>query len=120
MTLEEFKQLEEIFKPVKSIDDIKDIEHDISTLNNVLSTVYLDESTTCSLIKTINIKHPDNRVFYILLNPPTGSSIHIDHASADCLKQDLLWKKTYLSIKAAAKTLDEIIHRLQNLYHRNL
>lgn len=62
----------------------------------------------------------DNRLFYLLLNPPIGQSIPIDNAPSDSLMNDLVWKRDYLKMKANAKSLDEIIHQLSSRYKHNL
>jgi len=71
-------------------------------------------------IISINNKHPENRLFFLLLNPPIGKAVPICAASSDSLKQDLVWKKFYLSAKADAKTLDETIQQLESLYNHKL
>ena len=71
-------------------------------------------------IKSINEEHLDNRLFYLLFNPPSGQAINIDNAPSDGLINDLAWKRDYLKIKAIAKTLDEVIHQLISKYQHNL
>lgn len=71
-------------------------------------------------VKSVNDEHLDNRLFYLLLNPPIGQSIPIDNAPSDGLMNDLVWKRDYLKMKADAKTLNEIIHQLSSKYKLNL
>lgn len=71
-------------------------------------------------IKSINDKHLDNRLFYLLLNPLIGQSIPINSTPSDGLMNDLVWKRDYLKMKANAKTLDETIHQLSSRYKHNL
>lgn len=120
MTETDYKQIQEIFKPVKTVDEIQKINDDIDQINSILSTFPFNMVAARQKIKSVNDKHRDNRLFYLLLNPPMGQPIHIDNASSDGLVSDLAWKRDYLKIKADAKTLDEIIHQLSSRYKHNL
>lgn len=120
MTETEYKQIQEIFKPVKTLDEIRAINNDIVEINSILSTFPFNMVAARQKIKSVNDKHLDNRLFYLLLNPPIGQSIPIDNAPSDGLINDLVWKRDYLKMKADAKTLDVIIHQLSSKYKRNL
>lgn len=120
MTEIEYKQIQESFKPVKTFDEVQKINHDIDEIDSILSTFPFDIETARQKIISINVEHIDNRLFYLLLNPPVGQPISICNAPSDSLMDDLVWKKFYLKVKADAKTLDEIIHQLSSQYKRNL
>ncbi len=120
MTEAEYKQLQETFKPVKTVDAVQRINNDIDEIDSILSTFPFDAETARRKILSVNAEHFDNRLFYLLLNPPTGQAITIDNAPSDGLMNDLVWKRNYLKIKATAKTLDEVIHQLSSKYKRNL
>ncbi len=120
MTTSEYNQIKDIFKPVKLIDVLQKINNDISEITSILSTVPFNMEAARQKVISINNEHPENRLFFLLINPPSGKTIPICSASSDNLKQDLSWKKFYLSTKADAKTLDEIIQQLESLYNRNL
>lgn len=120
MTTLEYNQIKEIFKPVKLINELQKINHDISDINSILSVVPLNMETARQKVISINIEHPENHLFFSLINPPSGEVIPICSASSDNLRQDLDWKKYYLSVKATAKTLDEVVQQLESLYNSNL
>lgn len=120
MTETEYKQIQEIFKPIKTVDEVQKINDDIDEINSILSTFPFNMVAARQKIKSINEKHLDNRLFYLLLNPPIGQAIPIDNAPSDGLMSDLVWKRDYLKIKADAKSLDEIIHQLSSRYKHNL
>ncbi|MCM1118550.1 MAG: hypothetical protein NC543_04240 [bacterium] len=96
MTETEYKQIQEIFKPVRTIDEVQKINDDINEINSILSTFPFDIEAARQKIKSVNDEHLDNRLFYLLLNPPKGQSILIDNAPSDGLKNDLAWKRDYL------------------------
>lgn len=120
MTEAEYKQLQEAFKPVKTVDEVKKINDDIVEINSILSTFPFNIATARKKIKSVNDNHFDNRLFYLLLNPPIGPAIPIDNAPSDGLMSDLAWKRDYLKIKANAKSLDETIQQLSSQYKHNL
>lgn len=120
MTAPEYNQIKEIFKPVKLVNELQKINYDISDIAYLLSTIPFDMEAARQKILSINTEHPENCLFFVLLNPPSANAIPLCSASLDNLKQDLTWKKSYLSIKANAKTLDEIIQQLKSLYNHNL
>lgn len=120
MTEAEYKQLQEAFKPVKTVDEVKKINDDIDEINSILSTFPFDAETARRKILSVNAEHLDNRLFYLLLNPPMGQTISVYNAPSDGLINDLIWKKDYLKIKADAKTLDETIQQLSSQYKHNL
>lgn len=116
MTEIEYKQIQESFKPVKTFDEVQKINHNIDEINSILSTFPFNIDAARQKILSINAEHIDNRLFYLLLNPPIGQTISIYNAPSDGLMHDLAWKKDYLKIKADAKTLDELIHQLSFHY----
>lgn len=120
MTETEYKQIQESFKPVKTFDEVQKINHDIDEINSILSTFPFNIDAARQKILSINAEHIDNRLFYLLLNPPMGQTISIYNAPSDGLMSDLAWKRDYLKIKADAKTLDELIYQLSFQYKRNL
>lgn len=120
MTKAEYQQLQETFKPVKTVDEVQRINNDIDEINSILSTFPFNMVAARQKIRSVNDEHRDNRLFYLLLNPPIGQSIPIDAAPSDGLMSDLVWKKDYLKIKANAKSLHEIIHQLSSRYKHNL
>lgn len=120
MTESEYKQLQEAFKPVKTVDKVQRINNDIDEINSILSTFPFDAETARRKILSVNAEHLDNRLFYLLLNPPMGQTISVYNAPSDGLINDLIWKKDYLKIKGDAKTLDETIQQLNSQYKHNL
>lgn len=71
-------------------------------------------------IAAINGEHPENHLLFFLINPSNGKYTPVCIASSESLRQDLVWKKSYLEIKAKSKTLDEVIHQIESLYSCNL
>lgn len=120
MTTSDYKQLQENFKPVKLVDEVLKIHKDISEITWILSSIPFNMETARQKIAAVNRKHPENHLFFFLMNPPSGNSTPIYNASSESLRQDLVWKKSYLEIKSKAKTLDEAIHQLEARYNRNL
>lgn len=120
MTTSEHNQIKENFKPVKLVNDLQKINNDISDITYILSAVPFNMETARQKVISINTEHPENRLFFSLINPPSGDAIPLCSASSDNLKQDLAWKKSYLSIKATAKTLDKVVQQLESLYNPNL
>ena len=120
MTSSEYNQIKEIFKPAKLVNELQKINNDISDITYILSSVPFNMETARQKVISINTEHPENRLFFSLLNPPSDEVSPICSASSDNLKQDLTWKKSYLSVKATAKTLDEVIQQLESLYNPNL
>lgn len=120
MTTSEYNQIKEIFKPAKLVSDLQKINNDISEITYILSTVPFNIEKAHQKVISINTEHPENRFFFFLIIPHSGEVIPICNASSDNLKQDLDWKKSYLSVKATAKTLDEVVQQLESLYTPNL
>lgn len=120
MTTSEYSQIKEAFKPAKLIDELQKINNDIFEIAYILSSVPFNMEDARQKVISVNQEHPENRLFFFLLNPPSGKAVPICDASSDNLKQDLVWKKFYLSAKVDAKTLDEIIQQLESLYSRKL
>lgn len=112
MTAPEYNQLQERFKPAKLISEVQKIHNDILEITWVLTAFPFDKETARQKIADINGKHPENQLFFFLINPSNGNSIPVYSASSESLRQDLVWKKSYLEIKAQAKALDEVIHQL--------
>lgn len=115
MTTSEYNQIKEIFKPVKLVDELQKINNDIFDITYILSAVPFNIENARQKVISINAEHPENRLFFFLINRPSGEAIPICNASPDNLKQDLAWKKSYLSVKADAKTLDEVVQQLMSL-----
>ncbi|MBD5505235.1 MAG: hypothetical protein HDR09_16260 [Lachnospiraceae bacterium] len=120
MTTLEYNQIKENFKPAKTVDEVLKIQNDISEITWILSTIPFNTETARQKIESINREHPNNYLFYFLLNPTNGNSTPVFNAPSESLRQDLAWKKTYLEIKADAKTLDEVIHQLESLCNHSL
>lgn len=120
MTTSDYKQLQENFNPPKLVDEVLKIHKDISEITWILSSIPFNMETARQKIAAINREHPDNHLFFFLMNPPGGNSTPIYNASSESLRQDLAWKKSYLEIKSKAKSLDEVIHQLEARYNRNL
>lgn len=120
MTTEEYNQIKEIFKLSKLDDELQKINNDISEITCILSTIPFNIEAARQKVISINNEHLENCIFFRLINPPSDHSIPICSASSDNLTQDLSWKKFYLSIKATAKTLDEIIKQLESVYNYKL
>lgn len=115
----EIFELQKLYKPVETIEDIKKINDDIGKIVTLLSTTPFDEIEARKIIKDINDGHKENVLIYKLIFKPKGSGIYVDQAPSDGLIQDLCWERDYLSIKAKIKSLDEIIQQLKNLYYHN-
>ena len=120
MTTSEYNQIKEIFKPIKFVDELLKINIDISDITDILSAFPFNIENARQKVISINTEHPENRLFFSLINPPSGEIIPICSASSDNLRQDLVWKKSYLSVKATAKTLDEVVQQLVSFYYPNL
>ena len=120
MTISDYKQLQENFNPPKLVDEVLKIHKDISEITWILSSIPFNMETARQKIAAINREHPENHLFFFLMNPPGGNSTPIYNASSESLRQDLAWKKSYLEIKSKAKSLDEVIHQLEARYNRNL
>ncbi len=120
MTTSDYQQLQENFEPAKLIDEVLKIQKDISEITWILSSIPFNMETARKKITAINNEHPENHLFFFLMNPPDGNSTPIYNASSESLRQDLLWKKSYLEIKSKAKTLDEVIHQVESQYNHNL
>ena len=120
MTTSDYKQLQENFKPAKLVDEVLKIHKDISEIAWILSSIPFNMETAREKIAAVNREHPENHLFFFLMNPPSGNSTPIYNASSESLRQDLVWKKSYLEIKSKAKTLDEVIRQLESQYNRNL
>ncbi len=114
MTAADYKQLQESFKPATLIDEVLKIHKDISEITWILSSIPFNMETARQKIEAINKEHPENHLFFFLMNPPGGNSTPIYNASSESLRQDLVWKKSYLEIKSKAKTLDEVIHQIES------
>ena len=117
MTTSEYNRIKEIFKPIKLVDELLKISSDLSDITNILSAVPFNMENARQKVISINTEHPENRLFFSLLNPPSGEIIPICSASSDNLRQDLVWKKSYLSVKSTAKTFDEVVQQLVSLYN---
>ena len=120
MTTSDYKQLQENFTPAKLVNEVLKIHKDISEITWILSSILFNTETARQKIAAINREHPENHLFFFLINPPGGNSTPIYNASPESLRQDLVWKKDYLEIKTKAKTLHEVIHQLEARYNRNL
>ena len=120
MTTSDYQQLQENFEPAKLIDEVQKIHKEISEITWILSSIPFNMETARQKIAAINRKHPENQLFFFLLNPSSSNSIPVYNASSESLQQDIVWKKTYLEIKAQAKTLDEVIHQVESQYNHNL
>ncbi|MBD5474839.1 MAG: hypothetical protein HDR17_02470 [Lachnospiraceae bacterium] len=120
MTTLEYNQIKEVFKPAKLVNKLQKINNDICDITNILFEVPFNMENARQKVISINTEHPENRLFFSLIYPPSGEVIPICIASSDNLKQDLDWKKSYLSVKATAKTLDEVVQQLKSLYNTNL
>ena len=120
MTTSDYQQLQENFEPAKLIDEVLKIQKDISEITWILSSIPFNMETARKKITAINKEHPENHLFFFLMNPPDGNSTPIYNASSESLRQDLLWKKSYLEIKSKSKTLDEVIHQVESQYNHNL
>lgn len=110
--------LQDLFKPVRTIEDIKEMQHDIDEIIILLESIPFDEKDARKKIKNINEKHKENIFIYKMLFSSVGNTIPIDQAYSDELKQDLYWKQNYLTVKSKAKSLDEIMHHLRNIYYK--
>lgn len=120
MTISDYKQLQENFKPAKLVNEVLKIHNDISEITCILSSIPFNMETARKKIATINGEHPENHLFFFLINPPGGNFTPVYSASSESLRQDLVWKKSYLEIKAKAKTLDEVIHQIESQCSCNL
>lgn len=120
MTTSDYKQLQENFTSAKLANEVLKIHKDISEIAWILSSIPFNMETARQKIAAVNREHPENHLFFFLMNPPSGNSTPIYNASSESLRQDLVWKKSYLEIKSKAKTLDEAIHQLEARYNRNL
>lgn len=120
MTTSDYKQLQENFTPAKLVNEVLKIHKDISEITWILSSIPFNTETARQKITAINEAHPENHLFFFLINPTSGNSTPIYNASSESLRQDLVWKKDYLEIKTKAKTLHEVIHQLETRYNRNL
>ena len=114
MTAADYKQLQESFKPATLIDEVLKIHKDISEITWILSSIPFNMETARQKIAAINRDHPENHLFFFLINPSNGKSTPVCIASSESLRQDLVWKKSYLEIKSKAKTLDEVIHQIES------
>ncbi len=72
MTKAEYKQLQEAFKPVKTVVEVQRVNNDIHVIECILSTFPFDANTVRRKILSVNTDHLDNQLFYLLLNPPMG------------------------------------------------
>ena len=95
MTTLEYNQIKEIFKPAKLVNELQKINNDISDINYILSTVPFNMENARQKVISINTEYPENRLFFLLINPPCGESIPVYSASLDNLKQDLDWKISF-------------------------
>lgn len=120
MTTSNYRQLQENFKPAKLVDEILKIHKDIAEITWILSSIPFNMETARQKITAINREHPENHLFFFLINPSNGNSTSVYSASSESLRKDLVWKKSYLEIKAKAKTLDEVIHQIESQYSCNL
>lgn len=120
MTTSDYKQLQENFKPAKLVDEVLKIHKDISEITWILFSIPFNTETARQKIVAINGEHPENHLFFFLINPSNGNFTPVCNASSKSLRQDLVWKKSYLEIKAKAKALDDVIHQLESQYNRNL
>ena len=119
MTTLEYNQIKEVFKPAKLVNELQKINNDIANINSILFEVPFNMENARQKVISINTEHPENRLFFSLIYPPSGEVIPICSASSDALKQDLAWKRSYLSVKTTAKTLDEVVQQLESLYNSN-
>ena len=117
MTPLEYNQIKEVFKPAKLVNELQKINNDISNITYILTTVPFNMENARQKVISINTEHPENRLFFSLINRASCEVIPICSASSDDLKQDLTWKRFYLSVKATAKTLDEVVQQLKSLYN---
>lgn len=99
---------------LKTACDIADMRKTAERINGVLSAEVFDIQSARDVISEVNIKHPENVCLYNLItfasvpSQPRSSGVSIDSASADNLKQDLIWKRFYLFTKAAGKSVEAI------------
>lgn len=70
MTETEYKQIQEVFKPIRTIDEAQRINKDIAEINSILSTFPFNMVAARQKIKSINEEHLDNRLFYLLSHQP--------------------------------------------------
>lgn len=82
MTTLEYNQIKEIFKPVKSADELQKINNDISHITYILSTIPFNTEFARQKIISINNEYPENRVFSLLIYPPDGECIPVCSASS--------------------------------------
>ena len=113
----EIFEIQQLFEPAKTIVDIQKIQYYVDKIVTLLSTIPFDDIEARRIIKDINDEYKENVYIYNWLFPPTGSTISIDQAPSDGLRQDLCWKQNYLTAKAKAKSLDEILKQLKKLYN---
>ncbi len=94
---------------LKTACDIADMRKTAERISGILSAELFDMQSARDVIYEVNIKHPENVDLYNLItfgsapSQPRSSGVSIASASADNLKQDLIWKRFYLFAKAAGK-----------------
>ena len=99
---------------LKTACDIADMRKTAERISGILSAEIFDTQTARDVICEVNLKHLENFRLYNLItfgsapSQPRNSGVSIASASADNLKQDLIWKRFYLFAKAAGKGVEAI------------
>lgn len=75
MTTSDYQQLQGNFEPAKLIDEVLKIHKEISEITWILSSIPFNMETARQKIAAINRKHPENQLFFFLINPSSGNSI---------------------------------------------
>ena len=97
-----------------TVCDIADMRKTAERINVILFAEIFDTQSARDVICEVNLKHPENVWLYNLISfgstpsQPRSSGVSIASASADNLKQDLIWKRFYLFAKAAGKGVEAI------------
>ena len=99
---------------LKTACDIADMRKTAERICGILSAEIFDTQSARDVICEVNLKHLENVCLYNLItfgsaqSQPRSSGVSIASASADNLKQDLIWKQFYLFAKAAGKGVEAI------------
>lgn len=97
-----------------------EIQNVILKIDQVQTNDYFDSVEAKNLIEEINTKHPEIIMVYHIVSSlrsrgnGNNSCVLLQDANEWQLRQDLEWKRKYLLLKLAGKTIDEIIKEYQD------
>ena len=111
-----YNDVKTIYDKAKLIKDIRDMQSDCNEICYLLSQKQPDVQKMIDKINSVNKDHPENYKIHNLLFPPQGSPNPNAPITVQSLIIDLNWKLKYLTAKINAKTFDEFMKDVDDLF----